>query len=173
MSHSTVEAAADIRKLLKKAYGITSKQVSVRCHLYSMGSSIYIQIHDPAVDLKEVENVANGKEEVRYDESGDILSGGNRFVDAKYSSKATAIFYEQHKTMIDRMVAAKPAEGIDTWTEDPECGMGLAWKDGHILGLYSKTGFLRWVSHYEGHEAITLSEALLINWKKSPELSLV
>ncbi len=92
---STAALSKTIRDTLKKVYGITQRQVSIRTHNYSMGSSIYVDIHDPAVDIKEVENVANPKEAVRRDENNEILSGGNRFVFVKYSDKARAALQVQ------------------------------------------------------------------------------
>lgn len=84
MAHTT-ERAAEIRKELK-AKGWNTRQVSVRTHLYSMGSSIYVTIKNPAIPLNEVKAIANAHERIDRDQFGDILSGGNRFVFVKYDN---------------------------------------------------------------------------------------
>lgn len=84
---STTDAAAAIRSELK-TLGITSRQVSVRTDSYSLGSSIDIRIKDASVPLSVVREVAERFEEVRRCEvTGEILSGGNRFVDVAYTSE--------------------------------------------------------------------------------------
>jgi hypothetical protein len=55
---SPAEDAATIRAALKKIYKITSRQVSVKTHTYSMGSSLYININDHKIDIKEVKNIS-------------------------------------------------------------------------------------------------------------------
>jgi hypothetical protein len=85
---SVAEAAAEIRAALK-AKGWNSRVVSVRSESYSMGSSINIEIKSLAVSKAEVEEVANKQESIRYCEySGEILSGGNRYVHVRYSHQA-------------------------------------------------------------------------------------
>lgn len=85
-SLSCVESAAAIRRELKTRYGWTSRDVSVKSDVYSMGSSLRVLIKNPAVSVSKVREVANEYERVRYDEaSGEILSGGNRFLDVDYA----------------------------------------------------------------------------------------
>ena len=85
------EAAADIRRELK-AKGISSRQVSVRAKSFSMGSSIDIEIHDPAVSIKTVHAAADAKEKIDRDMWGEILSGGNRYLHVSYSNRAVDAF---------------------------------------------------------------------------------
>lgn len=81
---TTTEHAKAIRTALK-SQGITSRQVSVRSSLYSMGSSIDITIKDASIGLTTVEDIAKGHEHVRRCElSGEILNGGNRFISVDY-----------------------------------------------------------------------------------------
>lgn len=93
--HPTAERSATIRQQLKKLHGITSRQVSVKSDVYSLGSSIRITINDPAVDIREVQNVANRHERVDRDAyTGEILCGGNRHLFIEYSDEAAAKFQQ-------------------------------------------------------------------------------
>lgn len=81
---TTTDRAAAIRKALK-AKGWSSRKVSVRADYYSMGSSINVSIKDPDVPLDAVKKIAEGHESIsRCEMSGEILSGGNRFVHVAY-----------------------------------------------------------------------------------------
>jgi len=89
MTQTTTDAAALIRATLRDDYGWSSRKVSVRADYFSMGSSIDVTIKDPTVDYRVVEAVAKGQSRVRRDEySGEILSGGNRYVSVRYSPEA-------------------------------------------------------------------------------------
>lgn len=82
---------ADAIRAALKAKGISRKQVSVRHDHYSMGSTIRVKVLDPSVRLSVVRDIANEHQRVRYCEySGEILSGGNRFVDVEYAAEALA-----------------------------------------------------------------------------------
>lgn len=95
--HPTAQASQTIRQKLKKLHGITSRQVSVRIKTYTLGSSIYITINDPAVDIREVQNVANKHERVDYDQfTGEILCGGNTHLFVGYSDAAAEIYAKQN-----------------------------------------------------------------------------
>lgn len=85
---STTEHAAQIRADLK-ARGISSRQVSVRADLYSLGSSIRIKIKDPNISIRLVREIAKSHEHIDRDErTGEILGGGNRFVSVDYAGSA-------------------------------------------------------------------------------------
>ena len=57
-----------------------------------MGSSLYLTIRDPEVKKSEIKDIALKFERVDHCQfSGEILSGGNRFVDINYSQKARDI----------------------------------------------------------------------------------
>lgn len=95
----TTERTKEIRTKLKKAHGITSRQVSVRTR---HGSSINVDINDPEVDIKEVENIAKGYENYqRCHVTGEILGGGNTFVFIDYTNKAKDAAYEAKKEFWD------------------------------------------------------------------------
>lgn len=90
-SLSTTDRAAVIRAALKTK-GWTSRDVSVKSHYYSMGSSIYVVIKNHTVPLSVVEEIANQHERIdRCQISGEILSGCNRYVSVNYSHEATEL----------------------------------------------------------------------------------
>ena len=88
---------ADQCKLLRTAYkkrGWTRTAIAVRNSSYSMGSSMRVEIKRPdlVTDYAEAERLANAGERVRRCEfSGEILSGGNRYVYFDFSDDALAM----------------------------------------------------------------------------------
>lgn len=81
---STTDRAAIIRKALKDR-GWNSRKVSVTSSSYSMGSSIRVVIRDVTIPKAAVEAIANEHEKIdRCQYSGEILSGGNRYVFVEY-----------------------------------------------------------------------------------------
>lgn len=113
MTYTTAaQDASAIRTELKKHYGITSRQVSVRASSYSMGSSIDVTINDPAVDIREVKNAADRHEKIdRCQVTGEILSGGNRYLSVSYGKKAAAALVQQQPELLARIIAC--AQRID------------------------------------------------------------
>lgn len=90
---TAAQDAARIRKTLKAAKIANTRQVSIRARSYSLGSSIDVVIHDHTVDIKEVRTIAQSAEHVRRCEySGEILSGGNRYLSVSYSDAAAEAF---------------------------------------------------------------------------------
>ena len=87
---TTTDAAKAIREELKAA-GIKARSVSVRSDLYSMGSTIRILVKDAGVSLAVVKAIAAKHERIDRDSAtGEILSGGNRFIDVEYAREVTA-----------------------------------------------------------------------------------
>ena len=85
---STDDAAKALRKALKEELGYNARQVSVRKHLYSMGSSLYVTIRARGVDKAKVTEIANRAQIIRYCEvTQEILSGSNRFVNVDFDRK--------------------------------------------------------------------------------------
>jgi hypothetical protein len=81
------KASAWIRKTLK-GLGYSARDVSVRTSKYSLGSSIRIEIKTARTPRALVEAVAGKLERVsRCSMSGEILSGGNRFVFVDYGAE--------------------------------------------------------------------------------------
>lgn len=76
--------ANEIRKELK-AMGYTSKQVSVRTKGAGYSDSIRITIKDVSISDKEIQEIADKYESIRYDDySGEILSGANLYIFVEY-----------------------------------------------------------------------------------------
>ena len=98
---STTDRAAQIRAAFK-AKGWTSRDISVRAEYYSMGSSIHVVIKNPDVPFEPVERAANEHERIdRCEYSGEILSGGNRFVHVSYSTEARAILTARYADVVN------------------------------------------------------------------------
>lgn len=86
---TVARAAAEIRSALKAKHGWTSRDVSVVSESYSGGTSIRIRIKRPGISKAAVEAIAFPEKHIRYCEvTGDILSGGNRFVFVDYTAEA-------------------------------------------------------------------------------------
>lgn len=76
--------AREIRKKFKK-YGWNNRHIQVKSNSYSMGSSIRITIKSGIVNPHKVKEIVKEFEDVRYDNyTGEILSGGNRFIFVEY-----------------------------------------------------------------------------------------
>ena len=74
--------ADKIRKALKQKLGYNSRQVSVKTHSYSGGSTTYVTLKQQGLDKKGIYEIASSFSRVRYDElTGEYLSGGNQFVE--------------------------------------------------------------------------------------------
>jgi hypothetical protein len=104
---NATEYAAQIRQTLKKSHGWSSRQVSVRAEYFSMGSSIDVTVKDPTIPLPVVKAIAEGAESIRRCEaSGEILSGGNRYVSVKYSHEAQQTIGARYMESVQRAVDA-------------------------------------------------------------------
>lgn len=123
----TAEHSKQIRQALKAKYGWTGQDVSVRTDNYSMGSSIRIKVKNPTVDKAIVEEIAKDHEHVyRCEMTGDILSGGNRFVFVDYTDdcrKQIGAPYLEAVTAIRR----DPESQSTGWTlhEVGRCSVGI------------------------------------------------
>ena len=140
---TVAEAAAKIRAALK-AKGWSSKDVSVRSESYSMGTAIRAEIKNARVPIALVKEIADKESHVRYCEySGEILSGGNRFVTVTYSDEARKARAAPH---VDAVKAAAlkvvsnaliEVETAPTFLIGSGPGGGTTffslWSDSHIL----------------------------------------
>ena len=143
---STTERAAEIRKTLKAKYGWTSRDVSVVSDLYSMGSSIRIRIKNPGVHMGTVKAVASPHESIRWDPFvGEILSGGNRFVDVHYSHEAVEAFRAKYLEAVTAAVAGLSGSGLVRVAGTPFL-VGLG-RHGHGYSLWDETSHLS--EHYD------------------------
>lgn len=81
---NTKEAANELRKTLKTRFGYTGRDVSVRID----GSAIRVSIKRRGIALDTIEEAANPFARIdRCNITGEILSGGNRFVTVEYDFK--------------------------------------------------------------------------------------
>lgn len=155
---STTDHAAQLRAALK-AKGWTSRDVSVRADYYSLGSSIRVVIKNPAVPLATVKALAEGHERIDRDQWGEILGGGNRFVDVSYATAAIDILARRH---IDAIEVAKAA--LDDAGDGALIPIGTT---GHFLGrAYNGSGVSLWddTSHVQSANTIEyLASALAIH----------
>lgn len=108
----TTERAAMIRAELKAKHKWSSRDVSVKADHYAGGSAIRISIKNPAVPLAAVRAIASEHESISRDASGEILSGGNRYLDIGYSQDARAAIAAQHLPAVqaaaERLAEADP-----------------------------------------------------------------
>lgn len=155
---STTDHAADIRQTLKARYGWTSRDVSVRAESYSMGSSIHVRIKNPAVAIEPVRAIAMQSEDISRDErTGEILSGGNRFVYVSYTADALTALAAPH---VDAVRRAKqdlehssdhtliPIDGTEFLLGKGHSGYGLAiWdRNTHRAEVMDEHGAAQYVA---------------------------
>lgn len=119
---NTTEAAALIRRALKTKLGATARQVSVRCDIYSMGSSIDVKIKDPSISKAAVEAIALEHQRVSRDSSGEILSGGNMFIEVEYEGAAVAPLRGEVLAALGRLAVAEIAtfRGVQVMRADAQ-----------------------------------------------------
>lgn len=99
-SKSPIALVADeIRKAFKSA-GIKAK---VRSESYSMGSEI--RVHVISGDYKQAEEIAKKFESIRRDHNGDILSGGNLYVDVEWSDAVVDAKAEEIREVFESAIA--------------------------------------------------------------------
>jgi hypothetical protein len=78
-----------------------------------MGSSIHVEIKHPEVCETEAKRIAEGHKSVRRCEiTGDILSGGNRYVSVSYSSECEAALAAPYLEALTEAVEGLKAEGL-------------------------------------------------------------
>lgn len=133
---STVDAAQQIRDALK-ARGWSSRQVSVRADSFSMGSAIRVLVRDVRVSLAVVKEIAQAHERVRRcEETGEILGGGNRYIDVDYSTEALASLRASIESVLSTVAHAPGAivevgGGWRAWRSDSKDYGGEMWRARH------------------------------------------
>lgn len=137
------EAAKTIRREIKAELGLNARQVSVRCH----GGSISVTIKVPHAK-KPIQAIAARQEIVRRCEySGDILSGGNRFVSVSYGAGAFDEIIEAHGLVdVAERALAKPQYIVDIEGEGVgfsigEDGSEYIWIEGDSCGHRLNNGW--------------------------------
>jgi hypothetical protein len=140
---TTTERAAAIRAAYK-AKGWSSRDISVRSEYYSMGSSIHVNIKNPAVPLTVAKPIATAHERIdRCTVSDEILSGCNRYVSVNYTHEAAAAIAARYAPVLDAAAAELAAADSNVLIPIGDtgflmgkghCGWGVSlWNDGHIV----------------------------------------
>ncbi len=100
---TTIEAQSAVKAAFKKK-GWSSRQVAVRRKFFSGGSELSIEIRDPSVPICVVKEIAEaGKSIRRCEVTGEILSGGNRYVHVRYRDD---VLEAMAKTYVSAVAAA-------------------------------------------------------------------
>lgn len=163
MGRTTTEEAAAIRQELKKR-GWSARQVSVRSEYFSMGSSITVTVKDPTVPIDVVEEVAKCAERIdRCQITGEILSGGNRYVHVSYSREAERAVMAPWLALVQAAVdAVEPGsnllqniEGTPFRIERPDKWRVRLWddrylRDGDVESIAQSVGRMMSASAKEG-----------------------
>lgn len=141
-------------KLLRAAYkrrGWTRTAISVRNDSYSMGSSMRVEIKraDLVTDYAEAERLANAGERIsRCEMTGEILSGGNRFVSFGFSSDALAMIAAPFLAASE--VAMEKAEGEERYLTAVE-GTDFSVKvEGCDVNIWGDTSLAFTIYKHEG-----------------------
>ena len=71
-----------IRDEIKKRFKLTNRDVAVKAHNYSMGSSVRVEIKSPKAlpFYNKIKEIGSSKERVHRDDFGNILGGGNTYI---------------------------------------------------------------------------------------------
>jgi hypothetical protein len=89
---TTKEAAAELRGRLKDV-GFNARAVSVRVRHLGMDSAITVTVRRPDVRLVAVREIADGFERIHCDDAtGEVLLGGNLYVNVAYAEEAIRPF---------------------------------------------------------------------------------
>lgn len=104
---TATEKAAKIRATYKRL-GWTSRDVSVRARTFSMGEDVRVEIKSPRVDYLQAKKIAEGEEEIARDQFGEILSGGNTYVNVSLSREVGLHIVHKYLDILN-----KAAEKLD------------------------------------------------------------
>ena len=154
---STTDHAAELRAYLKREHGWTSRQVSVRGKYFSLGSSIEIEIKDPAVSFAVVKRAASEHERIhRCEVTGEILGGGNRYVSVRHSSTCQEIMGRRWVAALGAALAKLPAEGSSTLEPIEGTDYLVGRENVHTARLWGQCAEIQF---YPGNEAAILGGA--------------
>jgi len=131
MTMTTSERVKAIRAALK-AEGWNARKASVRKSTYSMGATISVTVRDLQVPLAEVRAIAEGigQEVRRCAYSGDVLKGGNTYVDVEYSEAALEPLADMVLAGLEGADLEKDAEVWGFRVRLDDAGDFEVWKDG-------------------------------------------
>ena len=101
----TKQAAATLRAQYKAA-GWNARMVSVRTSYFSMGSSLRVTVRSADVDFAKAKAMAENVERIsRCEITGEILSGGNRYVHVDMSEECQQAVAARHLDAVRTAVA--------------------------------------------------------------------
>ena len=153
---TTTEHAAEIRTALKKR-GWNSRHVSVKSDCYSLGSAIRVTVKDPSINIEDVQQIAEPHECIhRCEITGEILGGGNRYVDVSYSSEALAVRSARYLPAVTEAAEklAKTSENSLSCIEGTKYLLGKnqydrysLWSDTHLAECYDLAGIAREIAY--------------------------
>lgn len=103
---STHPDANTIRAALKAA-GYNARRVTVKSGGSSTHSSYKVTIRDASVSLSAITKIAMPYENVRRDGYGEILSGGNTYVDVEYHDSVVGPIAESFRQRIQASAAGE------------------------------------------------------------------
>lgn len=108
-----LSAAQQVRNELKTKFGITSRDVSVREENCGYSRSLRVRIKNPKARLLEIKEIATKHERVRYCQySGEILSGGNFYIDVSVDEKAIDYLTSIHAEKLNLEQLLKEAQEL-------------------------------------------------------------
>lgn len=154
-------AAATVRAAIKKELGLGPKDVSVRCENFAGGSSVNLRIRsERGFDAQaRIREIAEGAERVsRCELTGEILSGGNRYVSVDLDADALRPLVASR--YLDRVRAAwptlKPHGGANDWAPlDDELGLIIVARGATVeVERRWSCGGRHWVSGRDAEEMI-------------------
>lgn len=127
--------ADELRAKLKTA-GYNARRVTVRHDHFSMGSSLDVTIRDPGADFAAIKKIASEFEHIdRCEITGEILSGGNRYLHITWSRSATTARRDHVRTAVmaaidkGKRMELKPGQSIEIeghpWTIGPDGPRGF------------------------------------------------
>ena len=157
---TTTDEAKTIRTALK-AKGWSSRKVSVRANYFSMGSEIIVTIKDASVPMSVVKEIAKAAEKIdRCEITGEILGGGNLYVDVNYTRKALAAVAAPFVSKIRATFAAIPSNDASSCLDvAPGCSINRAHKGIDSFQLRMSD---RGVLLYGTHEAAFVEAAAAV-----------
>jgi hypothetical protein len=158
MSYTTcAQSAAKIRAAYK-AQGWTPRQISVRADSYSMGSAVRIRVKDGSIPLHLAKSIAEPEEHIRRDGFGEILAGGNRYIDVSLTEEARELKARRYIEAVERAAALlnDPHDGV---LQPIIKGYHIGHDLNGFLALWGETSHLAACTTAEG---IALSLALAI-----------
>lgn len=134
MTTDRTKAAARVIRERFKARGWSARQVSVTIERYSMGSTIRVRLRDGSIPFRAATEIAKAEEEVRRDEAtGEILNGGNLYVECVMDEQAKRVKIDRVLDAVDFAVDSLP-------NLPPGCMAPIDLPAGCPTGLYLAKG---------------------------------